>query len=59
MPEAPKGNGNQPMHAYLKEGADLANTYAEDGAYHRAAELYTEVAKEARKHSRWLKAQGL
>lgn len=51
--------GNQPMHEYLKEGADLANTYAEDGAYHRAAEIYTEVAKEARKHSRWLKGQGL
>lgn len=55
----PKTIANQPMPAYLKEGADLANTYAEDGAYHRAAELYTVVAKEARKHSRWLKGQGL
>lgn len=50
---------NKPMHQHLKEGADLANSYAEDGAYHRAADIYAEVAKEARKHSRWLRKQGL
>lgn len=47
----------QPMHEYLKEGADLANTYAKDGAYHTAADIYAEVAKEARKHSDWIKRE--
>ena len=46
-----------PMHEYFKEGADLANAYAKDGAYHTAADIYAEVAKEARKHSNWIKRE--
>lgn len=39
------------MRAYLKEQADLAYTYACDGAYHSAAKILTELALAIKAHA--------
>lgn len=36
---------------YIKERTELAHTYAEDGAYNRAAEILEEIAKYVRNHA--------
>jgi hypothetical protein len=47
------------MYDYFREKAELAITYAKDGAYHTAADRFEELAREARAHSDKLKAIGL
>ena len=39
------------MHERIKEQCDLAHFYAQDGAYHSAARVLTELAAEVRAHA--------
>lgn len=41
----------QTMFERIAERSQLATTYAEDGAYNRAAEILEELAKEVREHA--------
>jgi hypothetical protein len=39
------------MYDRIRERSDLAHTYAQDGAYTRAAQILTELAQEVTRHA--------
>lgn len=45
------------MRDHIREKSDLAHTYAEDGAYHSAARILTDLAKEVSEHAHRIDAE--
>ena len=39
------------MRDHIREKSDLAHTYAEDGAYHSAARILTQLASDIAEHA--------
>ena len=40
-------------HKVIREKTELAKTYAEDGAFHTAARILEELAKDVKQHAVW------